>query len=46
MISGLQMWMRAPKAEIPPMLPPTTVMAGELGECKKQGEQGNRFGPR
>ena len=33
-ISGLQMWMRAPW-----MLPPPTVIAEELGECKKQGNK-------
>ena len=41
-ISGLQMWMRAPQAAIQWML----VIAEELGECKKQGEQGNRISPR
>ena len=41
-ISGLQMWMRAPQAAIQWML----VIAEELGECKKQGEQGNKTGPR
>ena len=28
------------------MLPPPMVIAEELRECKKQDEQGNRFGPR
>ena len=28
------------------MLPAPTVTVEELGECKKQGEQGNRIGPR
>ena len=35
-ISGLQMWMRAPQTEI--QLPPPTVLAEEMEECKKQGE--------
>ena len=45
-ISGLQMWMMAPKTVIQQMLPPPTVIAEELQECKKQGEQENRIGPR
>ena len=45
-ISGLQTWMRAPTAAIPRMLPPCMVIAEELGEWKKQGEQGSRIGPR
>ena len=45
-ISGLQMWMRAPKTAIQQMLPLPMVIAEELGECKKQGEQGNKIGPR
>ena len=44
-ISSLQMWMRAPKTEIQWMLPPHKVFAEELGECKRQGEQGNRISP-
>jgi len=27
------------------MPPPSTAIAEELGECKKQGEQGNRIWP-
>ena len=42
-ISGLQMCMRVPNTAIHRMLPPPTVIAEELGECKKQGEQGNRI---
>ena len=39
--------MSAPKTAIQQMLPPTsTVIAEELGECKKQGKQGNGIGPR
>ena len=34
-ISGLQMWMRAPQTVIQWML----MIAEELGDCKKQGEQ-------
>ena len=45
-ISGLQMWMRAPQTAIQRMLPPATVIAEELGQCKKQGEVGNRIDPR
>ena len=45
-ISGLQMWMMAPKTVIQRMLPPPTVIAEELQECKKQSEQENRIGPR
>ena len=30
----------------PGMLPPATGIAEELGEHKKQGEEGNRIGPR
>ena len=44
-ISGLHMRMRTPKTVITWMLPPPTVIAEELGECKKQGELGNRIGP-
>ena len=44
-ISGLQMCMRVPNTAIHRMLPPPTVIAEELGECKKQGEQGNRMAP-
>ena len=33
-ISGLQMWMRAPKTLIQEMLPLPMVIAEELGECK------------
>ena len=29
----------------PAILPPPTVTAEELRECKKQGEGGNRMGP-
>ena len=43
--SGLQMWTRAPKTVIQRMLPLPMVTAEELGECKKQGEQGNQTGP-
>ena len=48
LISGLQMWIRAPKTVIQGMLPtpPSMVMAEELWKCKMQGEQGNRIGPR
>ena len=45
-ISGLQMWMRAPQTVIQRMLPPPMVTAEELEEGKKQGELGNRVGPR
>ena len=51
-ISGLQMWMRGPWTAIQGKLPPPTVTAEELGECKEQpsatpwGEQVNRIGPR
>ena len=45
-ISVLQMRMRASKTANQGVLPPPTVIAEELGECKKQGEQGNRIGPR
>ena len=45
-ISGLQMWMRAPKTVIQQMLPSAMVTAEELGGHKEQGEQGNRNGPR
>ena len=45
MISDLQMWMRAPKTAIQWMLPTPAVIAEELGECKKPGEQGHRIGP-
>ena len=38
-ISGLQIWMRAPKTAIQQMLPHSTVTAEELGECKKQGNK-------
>ena len=38
-ISGLQMWMMAPKTVIQQMLPPPVVIAEELQECKKQSEQ-------
>ena len=44
-IPGLQMWKRAPKIAIQGMLPSPRVTAEELGECKKQGEQGNQTGP-
>ena len=53
MISGLQMWMRAPKPPIQ-MSPLPRVIAEELEECKKQlsaisatpkGEGGNRIWP-
>ena len=37
-ISGIQMWIRAPKTVIQGMLPPTMVCWG-AGGCKKQGEQ-------
>ena len=37
------MWIRVP---IQWMLPPLTVTTEELAECKKQGEQWNRTGPR
>ena len=40
------MWMKASKTGIQGMLSPPTVTAGELGECKKQGEQGNKIDPR
>ena len=43
-ISGLQMWVRVPQIGIEQMLPPSMVIAEELGECKKQGAQGNRIG--
>ena len=43
-ISGLQMWMGAPQTSIQRMLPPLIVTAEELGECKKQDEQGDRIG--
>ena len=45
-ISGLQMWMRIPKTVIQGMLPPLILIAEEPGECKKQGQQENRIGPR
>ena len=45
-ISGLQMWMRAPQTVILWMLPPPTVIDEELGICKKQSEQGNKISPR
>ena len=45
-ISGLQKWKKAPQTEIQQMLPSPTMIAEELGECKKQGEQRNRIGPR
>ena len=45
-ISCLQIWMRAPKTMIQRVLPPTAVIAEELEECKKQGEQGNTIGQR
>ena len=35
-ISGLQMWMRAPKTVIQQTLPPPTMITEELGGCKKQ----------
>ena len=38
--------MRAPKTAIQRMQPLPKVTAKELGECRKQGEQGNRFGPK
>ena len=38
-ISGLQIWMRAPKTAIQQMLPHSAVIAEELGECKKQGNK-------
>ena len=37
--------MRAHKTEIQVMLPRPMLIAEELGECKKQGEKGNRIGP-
>ena len=39
------MWMKASKTGIQGMLSPPTVTAGELGECKKQGEQVHRIAP-
>ena len=45
-ISILQMRMRVPQTIIQQMLPPPLVVAEELGECKKQGEEGNSIGPR
>ena len=45
-VSGLQKWMREPQTVIRWKMPPPTVIAEELGECKKQGEEGNRIGPR
>ena len=45
-ISSLQMWMRAPQTTIQGMLPPLIVTAEQLGEFKKQDEQGDRIGPR
>ena len=44
-ISGLQMWMRAPRTKIQRMLPPLMLITEELGGCKEQGEQGNKIGP-
>ena len=37
---------QAPKTGIQWMLPLPVVIAEELGECKKQNEQGNRIGPK
>ena len=37
---------RLPKLLIHRMLPTPTVIAEDLGECMKQGEQGNKIGPR
>ena len=45
-ISHLQIWMRAPQTMIQRVLPPTVVIAQELEECKKRGEQGNTTGQR
>ena len=45
-IAGLQMWMRAPDTPIQWTLPSPTVIAKELGHYEKQGERGNRIGPR
>lgn len=45
-ISGLQMQIRVPQTIIQQMLPPPLVIAEELGECKKQSEEGNSIGPR
>ena len=46
-ISGLQMWMRAPQTAIQGVWPPPPMVIAEgLGECKKQEEQGNTIGPR
>ena len=45
-ISGLQMWIRAPQTAVQGVLPPPpTEIAEELGECKKQGEQGDGWSP-
>ena len=40
------MWMRAPQTSIQGMLVLSMVTAEELGEWKKQGEQGKRIGLR
>ena len=40
------MRMRAPNTPIQWTLPSPTVIAKELREYKKQGERGNRIGPR
>ena len=45
-ISGLQLQIRVPPTIIQQMLPPPLVIAEELGECKKQSEEGSSIGPR
>ena len=44
-ISGLQMWIRAPKTVIQKMPPSRMLIAEELGGCKKQGEQERGLAP-